>query len=232
MDRRSFNVPQFYSIIDNALKELKREKQELDNEQNNLATKMDLFEWAKDCVATIQNELKNAYDKTNSQQHEIEVLQQRLYEEQEQRKKDAQMVASVSKISKDNENLRLNIATISKQYEKMSKELEEHKIHNAFLDMQLKETQKLSKKHTHKEPDDVMIDVIRKYINISKNKTQDKRAVIKTVILEIVMQNSLVLPNDLVAVINSLDDERYNPKVVNISGNYNDIHDNGNVNQK
>jgi hypothetical protein len=38
--------------------------------------------------------------------------------------------------------------------------------------------------------------------------------------------NGLTLPDDLAQTIDALDDERVEAKVVNVSGNYNDIHDN------
>ena len=46
-----------------------------------------------------------------------------------------------------------------------------------------------------------------------------------------VLANKLTLPEDLAAAIECLDDDQADPKVVNVTGNYNDIHDNGTVNQ-
>ena len=43
------------------------------------------------------------------------------------------------------------------------------------------------------------------------------------------MANSVTFPEDLAATIDSLDDEQPEAKVVNVAGNYNDIHDNGHV---
>lgn len=34
----------------------------------------------------------------------------------------------------------------------------------------------------------------------------------------------------MIATLESLDDEQAEPKMVNVAGNYNDIHDNGSVN--
>ena len=74
-----------------------------------------------------------------------------------------------------------------------------------------------------------MLKALRTYVNRSKRKTIDKRAFAKTATLEIANANGLLLPEDLAAMIESLDDELTDPKVVNVSGNYNDIHDNGGV---
>ena len=41
--------------------------------------------------------------------------------------------------------------------------------------------------------------------------------------------NSIVFPEDLATTIDALDDEQSEPKVVNVTGNYNDIHDNSSV---
>ena len=57
-------------------------------------------------------------------------------------------------------------------------------------------------------------------------------ALAKEAALDMVLANKLTLPEDLAAAIESLDDDQSDPKVVNVSGNYNDIHDNGTVNQK
>ena len=48
-------------------------------------------------------------------------------------------------------------------------------------------------------------------------------------VLELAMANGVAFPEDLAASIDSLDDEQPEAKVVNVAGNYNDIHDNGSV---
>lgn len=68
-------------------------------------------------------------------------------------------------------------------------------------------------------------------MNKSKHKKLEKRIMVKDMVLEIANANGIVLPEDLAATIDSLDDEHPEAKVVNVAGNYNDIHDNGNVNR-
>lgn len=49
-------------------------------------------------------------------------------------------------------------------------------------------------------------------------------------VLELANANGIVFPEDLAATLDSLDDEQPDPKVVNVAGNYNDIHNNDQVN--
>ena len=56
---------------------------------------------------------------------------------------------------------------------------------------------------------------------------------VKEMIQELVLSCGVTLPQDLADSIQSLDDEQQEaPRVVNVSGNYNDIHDNNNVDIK
>ena len=80
-----------------------------------------------------------------------------------------------------------------------------------------------------KASEDNQIKALRTYVNRSKRKTPDKRVFAKYAMLEIANANGLTLPEELAATIDSLDDEQPEPKVVNVAGNYNDIHDNGKV---
>ena len=71
-----------------------------------------------------------------------------------------------------------------------------------------------------------MLKVISTFVNRSKQKKLEKRTMVKSIVLEMAMTNGLTLPADLAQTIDALDDERVEAKVVNVSGNYNDIHDN------
>ena len=72
-------------------------------------------------------------------------------------------------------------------------------------------------------------EALRTFVNKSKHKRIDKRIAVKEMVLEMAMANSVTFPEDLAATIDSLDDEQPEAKVVNVAGNYNDIHDNGHV---
>lgn len=116
--------------------------------------------------------------------------------------------------------------------ETLQEQLAEEKQKRAELEMKMTEMSKLSAGVAKKSSEEDLLKALRTYVNRSKRKTADKRAFAKTATLEIAIANGLILPEDLAAMIESLDDEQAEPKVVNVSGNYNDIHDNGTVNQR
>lgn len=118
------------------------------------------------------------------------------------------------------------------EIERLARQLADEKRQREELEMKLAELSKLSAGMAKKASEEAMLKALRTYANTSKRKTVDKRTFAKTAILELANVNGLVLPNDLAATIESLDDEQPDPKVVNVAGNYNDIHDNGTVNQK
>ena len=119
-----------------------------------------------------------------------------------------------------------------KEIERFTKQLADEKKQREELEMKLAELNKLSAGMAKKSSEEAMLKALRTYANTSKRKTVDKRTFAKTAILELANVNGLVLPDDLAATIESLDDEQPDTKVVNVAGNYNDIHDNGTVNQK
>ena len=116
--------------------------------------------------------------------------------------------------------------------EDLQQQLNDEKQMRAELEMKLMEMSKLSTGMAKKASEDNLLKALRTYVNRSKRKTADKRAFAKSATLEIANANGLDLPEDLKAAIESLDDEQAEPKVVNVAGNYNDIHDNGTVNNK
>lgn len=96
-------------------------------------------------------------------------------------------------------------------------------------DTQLNEINKFVAGVAKKSPQDEILKAIRTFVNKSKQKTTKKRTLIKEMVLEFTYANGIVLPNDLMAMVYALDDEQPEPKVVNVAGNYNDIHDNPKV---
>ena len=98
--------------------------------------------------------------------------------------------------------------------------------------MQLKEVSQLSAGVAKKASQDELLKAIRVFVNKSKRKKIDKRIAVKEIVLEMANANGVVLPEELSATIDALDDEQPEAKVVNVAGNYNDIHDNGGVNNK
>jgi cell division septum initiation protein DivIVA len=97
-------------------------------------------------------------------------------------------------------------------------------------EMKLSELSKLSVGVARKSSQDEVLKALRTFVNKSKRKKYEKRVAIKEMVLELANANSIVFPEDLSATLESLDDEPSESKVVNVAGNYNDIHDNGSVN--
>ena len=108
-------------------------------------------------------------------------------------------------------------------------QLNDEKQQRAELEMKLMEMSKLSTGVAKKASEENVLKALRTYVNRSKRKTADKRAFAKSATLEIANANGLDLPEDLKAAIESLDDEQTEAKVVNVAGNYNDVHDNKEV---
>lgn len=118
---------------------------------------------------------------------------------------------------------------LQEENEMLQQQLNDERKQKAELEMKMNEMSKLSAGVAKKSSEEDLLKALRTYVNRSKRKTIDKRAFAKTATLEIANANGLLLPEDLAAMIESLDDELTDPKVVNVSGNYNDIHDNGGV---
>jgi myosin heavy subunit len=117
------------------------------------------------------------------------------------------------------------------EIESLQQQLADEKRQREELDMKNKELNKLSTDVAKKSSEEGLIKALRTYVNNSKRKRPDKRALAKEAALDMVLANKLTLPEDLAAAIECLDDDQADPKVVNVTGNYNDIHDNGTVNQ-
>ena len=135
-----------------------------------------------------------------------------------------QMLDAIDSLAKENSLLKEENSDLQQQ-------LSDEKQQQAELEMKLVEMNKLTTGMAKKSSEESVLKALRTYVNRSKRKTADKRAFAKTATLEIANANGLMLPEDLRTSIDSLDDEQAaEGKVVNVQGNYNDIHDNGSVN--
>lgn len=118
------------------------------------------------------------------------------------------------------------------EYDNLHEQLHEEKEQRTKVEMQLKEMSQLSAGVAKKASQDELLKAIRVFVNKSKRKKIEKRIAVKEMVLEMANANGIVLPEDLAATIDALDDEQPDPKVVHVAGSYNDIHDNTNVNTK
>ena len=80
-----------------------------------------------------------------------------------------------------------------------------------------------------KSPQDDILKAMRGYLKISKRKNLAKREAAKMVFTELFTSAQVAFPEDIMESLSHLDDEQTEPRVVNVAGNYNDVHDNDSV---
>ena len=134
----------------------------------------------------------------------------------------SQAMQAVDEILTENKSLKTELESLRTQLQ-MEKDL------RTKAEIQLGEMSKLSAGMAKKASQDEVLQALRVFVNKSKRKKVEKRIAIKEMVLEMANANGVLLPEDLAMAIDSLDDEQLEPKVVNVAGNYNDIHDNSSV---
>ena len=136
-------------------------------------------------------------------EHELEQLRERGKEIQ-----DYQLAIDTARqLVSEKEKLTCEIESLTQQ-------LQEEKRLRAEQEMKVAEMSKLSAGMAKKSSEEDLLKALRTYANRSKRKTADKRTFAKSAILEIANANALLLPEDLAATVDSLDDEQAEPKVV------------------
>ena len=136
----------------------------------------------------------------------------------------AQAMEAVDEIVAENERLKTEIEGLRSQ-------LQAEREQRTKAEMQLSEMSKLSAGVAKKASQEEVLKALRVFVNKSKRKKVEKRIAVKEMVLELANANGVLLPEDLSAAIDSLDDEQLETRVVNVQGNYNDIHDNDSVNR-
>ena len=134
----------------------------------------------------------------------------------------AQAMQAVDEILTENKSLKAELESLRTQLQ-MAKDL------RTKAEIQLGEMSKLSAGVAKKASQEEVMQALRVFVNKSKRKKVEKRIAVKEMVLEMANANGVLLPEDLAMAIDSLDDEQLEPKVVNVAGNYNDIHDNSSV---
>lgn len=112
----------------------------------------------------------------------------------------------VNDLIAENERLKEDLESMREAYE-------EEKALRMKLEMELNEAKKLTAGVANKTSQEVMQKVISTFVNRSKQKKLEKRAMVKSLVLEVVVANNITLPEDLMQTIESLDDEK--PIVLN-----------------
>ena len=170
----------------------------------------------------MNNKIDELRDAAQEARRALDRERERVSEQAEQIAARLRLMDAIDEVLSENRRLQDMV-------EEMQQQLDDEKQQRAELEMKLMEMNKLSTGMAKKASEDNLLKALRTYVNRSKRKTADKRAFAKSATLEIANANGLVIPEDLAAAIDSLDDEQAEPKVVNVTGNYNDIHDNGSV---
>lgn len=98
------------------------------------------------------------------------------------------------------EDLQQQVEELGEKVDELQRQLEEK-------ELQLTEFSKLSAGVAKKSSQDEVLKALRTFINISKRKTLSKRITVKMVIMEFANSIGLSFPEEVSAVLDSLDDE-------------------------
>jgi hypothetical protein len=146
----------------------------------------------------IKEELREAAREVCRQ---LEREQERITEEAERLKSFMFTLESTEEVLQENERLQGEIEQLRSQWQ-------EEKERNTKLEMQLNEMSKMTASVAGKASQDELQKALRVFVNKSKRKKMEKRIAVKEMVLELANANGLILPQDLAASIDSLDDEQ------------------------
>ena len=177
-------------------------------------------------------DLEQVRNMLHEQRGVIQRERDNLMEQGERLKKFKQVLETVDLVFKEKERIRIENERLKEKNIMLEEELYAAKAKFRRAEMQKNEMSKLSAGVAKKSSQDDVLKAMRTYLNISKRKTLSKREAAKTVFMDLFTSTKLDLPDDIKELLTYLDDEQAEPKVVNVAGNYNDIHDNGTVNNK
>ena len=153
-----------------------------------------------------------------------------LNREREEMMERVEMMGGVVRALEAADTILAENESLKSEMDELRAQLQAEKDLRTKAEMQLGEMSKLSAGVAKKASQEELLKALRVFVNKSKRKKLEKRIAVKEMVLELVIANGLTLPEDLAAAIDSLDDEQPEPRVVHVAGNYNDIHDNSNVN--
>ena len=173
----------------------------------------------------MDKDLKDLKEMARMRRRELDKEQTELFAKLTELEDEIKLIDNIDAILEDNRKVHAELEDVRQQ-------LEEERRKNTDLEMKMAEMNKLTADVAKKSSEDGLIKALRTYVSNSKRKRPDKRGLAKEAALDMVLANKLTLPEDLASAIESLDDDQSEPKMVNVQGNYNDIHDNGTVNQK
>ncbi len=121
---------------------------------------------------------------------------------------------TIAKLEKSNKALAAELENANKQIdtqtiknEKLQSENDELKRERDALRIRLTELCKMTTNVAEKTQHEELKQALRKYMNMSRRKTVQKRGIVKTAILEIVTSTGVILPEDMALELESFDDE-------------------------
>ena len=145
-----------------------------------------------------------------------------------------EQMKTLSQMADVTDGLLTQVEDLKVENERLNEENEKLRQESRLKEMRFAELGKLSGGVAKKSSQEEVLKALRTYINISKRKTLSKRVAVKGMILELANAIDLSFPEDMIATLETLDDEQSEPKVlvqgdINVQGNWNDIHHNEKV---
>ena len=100
------------------------------------------------------------------------------------------------------------IEALQQEIEGLRQQLQEKEERNQTLEMRLSEMTKLSNGVAKKSSYEELVKALTTFVKRSKQKRLEKRTAVKEMVLELANANGIVFPEELAAMIDSLDDEQ------------------------
>lgn len=154
---------------------------------------------------------------------------EQLREKEEQIEEYMKALDATDELLAEVDDLKGELEDRQQEIDSLRQQLQEEKERRLAAEVRLSELSKLSAGVAKKSSQDDLLKAMRSYLNTSKRKTLGKREAAKMVFTELFTGAKMELPEDITDLLEHLDDEQTEPKVVNVAGSYNDIHDNGSV---
>ena len=154
---------------------------------------------------------------------------EQLREKEEQIEEYLKALNAMDELLAEVDDLKGELEDRQQEIDSLCQQLQEEKERGLAAEMRLSELSKLSAGVAKKSSQDDLFKAMRSYLKTSRRKTLGKREASKMVFTELLTTAKMEMPDDIMELLEHLDDEQADPKVVNVHGNYNDIHDNDSV---
>ena len=173
--------------------------------------KTELKDWCDDARRALEREREKMMERVeliNGMTRAMEAVDDILAENE-------RLKAENESLNAENESLNAENVGLKEENDTLQTQLLTERELRTKAEMQLGEMSKLSAGVAKKASQEELLKALRVFVNKSKRKKLEKRIAVKEMVLELANANGLVLPEDLAAAIDSLDDEQPEPRVVN-----------------